>query len=294
MKIIPIESLSAGMRLGRDLFGKNGVILLRRGVALTDSMIQSIRQLQYASIYVLDGIGDDVNLAEAELIQEDRRQTVIHVVKQTFIESLQSTKVSKNKGLDVNRIVAAAKEIVRTIMQNPGAVVALIDIKSFDEYTFQHSVNVCLLAVIIGKKLKLPTNNLEDLALGALLHDLGKMEIPSIILNKPGKLTEDEFDQVKNHPRAGFDATSGNPFISAHAKAVILQHHEKFNGTGYPKGLQGNNIHMNGRIVAVADVYDALTSDRPYRPRFLPHQALGMIQQGAGTQFDPNIVEAFR
>ncbi|HBN08091.1 MAG TPA: HD-GYP domain-containing protein [Cyanobacteria bacterium UBA8530] len=292
LKIIRVDSLKLGMQIARDLFGPNGIILLRRGVNLTEAMIRSISRLNYASIYISDGIGDDQSVIEAEVIPEAKRHEAVNIVKQ-FCAASSSNKLSQNAGLDVSSVVKAAKDIVQSVMENPNAVISLIDLKSFDDYTFQHSVSTCLLAVVLGRRVRLPIGNLEDLALGTLLHDLGKMTLPLTILNKPGKLTLEEFELIKSHPRAGFDLLSSNRFISAHAKAVVLQHQEKFNGTGYPKGMSGKDIHINGRIGAVVDVYDALTSDRSYRPRILPHRALAILRDGSGSHFDSELVDTF-
>ncbi|MGE5707255.1 MAG: HD-GYP domain-containing protein [Bacteroidota bacterium] len=293
MKIISVDSIQPGMQIARDLYGPNGVVLLKRGVSLTDAMIRSISRLNYSSVYIQDGADDEESLVEAEVIAESKRQETVQIIRQFCETSLKSSKFSSSTGLDVTSVMRAAKDIVQSVMSNPNAVISLIDLKSFDDYTFQHSVSVCMLSVVVGRRLRLPIANLEDLALGAMLHDLGKVTLPLDVLNKPGKLTSTEFDLIKTHPRAGFELLSGNRFISAHAKAVVLQHQEKFNGQGYPKGMSGQEIHLNGRIGALVDVYDALTSDRPYRPRMYPHKALQIIKEGSGTHFDPELVELF-
>lgn len=293
MKIISVEGLRPGMKVGRDLFGPNGTILLRKGVVLSEAIIQSIVRLKYASVYISDELDNDQAVHDAEVISEEKRHATIHIIKDFCSQSLTGAKFAQNTGLDVSSVVRAAKDIVEQVMSNPNAVISLVDLKNYDDYTFQHSVSVCLLTVLIGRRMRLAVSNLEDLALGALLHDVGKMALPLPVLNKAGRLTTDEFELIKTHPRAGFDMLAGNRYMSAHSKAVVLQHQEKFNGSGYPKGLAGTEIHLNGRIGAIADVFDACTSDRPYRKRMMPHRALQIIKESSGTHFDPDVVDVF-
>ena len=134
---------------------------------------------------------------------------------------------------------------------------------------------------------------LRELAVGALMHDLGKIIIPAEVLNKPGPLTAAEFEQVKQHSYQGFEILRQQGEIGLLSAHVALQHHERIDGTGYPRGLAGTDIHEYGRIVAVADVYDALVSDRAYRPRYLPHQAAEILVEESHTTLDDQVVRCF-
>ncbi|HBN09963.1 MAG TPA: hypothetical protein DD435_15415 [Cyanobacteria bacterium UBA8530] len=179
------------------------------------------------------------------------------------------------------------------ISENPEVSIRLVDLKSFDDRIFQHSVSVCILAVVLGKSLKQPLKNLEDLALGALLHDLGMMLLPPPIRKNQGKLTLAEMNLFKTHPREGFNLLGRFANISAQAKAFVLQHHERYNGSGYPKELSGIDIHLGARIGGLVDAYDDLVSDHPHRSRLLPHQALAVIKEGTGRLFDPDVAAHF-
>lgn len=160
-----------------------------------------------------------------------------------------------------------------------------------DQDTEGHSERVAALAVEIGREMRLEEAELRSMRLAALLHDIGKIGIPDAILHKPGPLNEQEWALMRKHPQIGYDILQNIPFLEP-ALDSILHHHEKYNGKGYPAGLNGDAIAVPARILAAVDVYDALTSHRPYRPAFSPERALEMILEQAGQQFDPEVVQA--
>ena len=183
--------------------------------------------------------------------------------------------------------------MVENILSNKDVVVSLVDIKSMDNYTYAHSVNVAVISLVLGISLNLSKEKLTYLCIGALLHDIGKSFIPNEILQKSGKLTNEEFEIVKNHPRYGYNFLGQFFSLSAHIKLITLQHHERFDGLGYPIGIGGENINYLARIVSIADVYDALTSDRPYKRAMCPSDSLEYIMSNYGTLFDPNMLDIF-
>jgi HD-GYP domain-containing protein (c-di-GMP phosphodiesterase class II) len=162
-----------------------------------------------------------------------------------------------------------------------------------DNYTYQHSVNVAVLSLVLGVQLQLNQHELYTLCMGALIHDIGKVLIPKDIILKPGPLTEEEFKTIKEHTTKGYDYLRGCLEISAPSRIVALQHHEKVNGNGYPDNIKNKSINRFARIVAIADVYDALTSDRPYRKAMSPSDAVEYIFAHGDTQFDYEMVKAF-
>jgi putative nucleotidyltransferase with HDIG domain len=177
---------------------------------------------------------------------------------------------------------------------NLGALTALaraVDAKS--SWTAGHSERVTTLSMNIGRAMGLPEEELDLLHRGGLLHDLGKIGVPGAILDKKGKLTDQEFAVIKSHPEKGVSILEPIPAFRA-ILSIVAQHHEWVNGRGYPRGLAGDEICRGARIVAVADVYEALTTDRPYRPGWHPHRALSYLEEKAGVQFDPEVVKAFK
>jgi len=189
-------------------------------------------------------------------------------------------------------IKSLVHNIVDEVAHNRDIMVNIIDIRAYDDYTYSHSLNVAVLSVVMGTMLGLNRKQLHDLTMGALLHDTGKMFIKKEILNKPARLTPEEFEEIKTHSERGYRYLCDQLEIPENARIVALQHHEQFSGKGYPAGLANTDIHLYGRICCVADVYDALTSDRPYRKSMLPSDAIEYIMSGYSTQFDPLVVDA--
>lgn len=172
-------------------------------------------------------------------------------------------------------------------------MINLSDIRTMDDYTFAHSVNVCILALLTGITLNYSRAALKLLGIGALLHDIGKVCIPLNILNKPGKLTPKEYKEICRHSELGYEMLRQQKGISQVSAQVALQHHERYDGSGYPQGLKGEDIHEFARITGVVDVFDALTADRIYRPAFPNYEAYEMLAAAGNFTHDYKIVEAF-
>ncbi|MFZ6846661.1 HD-GYP domain-containing protein [Undibacterium sp. RuRC25W] len=197
------------------------------------------------------------------------------------------------KAVDVGNAKEIVEEIADSVMRNPGALIGLARLKTKDDYTYMHSVAVCALMVSLAKQLGLGEEDAREAGLAGLLHDIGKMMISSDILNKPGKLTDDEFASVKLHPTAGYKMLLASDGVSQVALDVCLHHHEKMDGTGYPKGLKGEQISLLSRMGAVCDVYDAITSNRPYKQGWCPAQSIRKMAEWSKGHFDEKIFQAF-
>ena len=192
---------------------------------------------------------------------------------------------------DINDKLESANEQLKEAYY--GTIESLrLAVDAKDSYTRNHSDRVSYYSVMIGKQLGLTDADLEVLKQGALFHDVGKIGIPDAILQKPGKLTDEEYDDIKNHPSIGAKILAPAK-IFADLIPMVLNHHERYDGKGYPVGLAGEDIPLMARIVCVADSFDAMTSDRSYRPRFTVIAALEEIERCKGAQFDPLVVDAF-
>ncbi|MCL2216001.1 MAG: HD-GYP domain-containing protein [Defluviitaleaceae bacterium] len=187
----------------------------------------------------------------------------------------------------------ALGQVVAAVTADPSGLIHIHDLKSYDEYTYHHSMSVALLSVATGQAMGLDTKELLKLCRCAVLHDIGKQAIPLKIINKPGKLTTDEFFEMKGHALSGALRIKAKAVGDMDMWKAIMFHHEKFDGSGYPKGLKGEEIPLYSRIIAVADVYDALTSFRPYRDPMPPGEAYELICSEVGRSFDFNVVSAF-
>ena len=203
------------------------------------------------------------------------------------------TDVRMGNAIDIDRANGLVDEMAQSILRHPSALLSLVRLKNADEYTYMHSVAVCALMIALARQLSLPEEHVSEAGLAGLLHDVGKMSIADSILNKPGSLTDEEFAQVRRHPVYGAKILLVNqPAASALVYDVCLHHHEKYDGSGYPKKLKGEQISLFARMGAVCDVYDAITSDRPYKKGWGPADSLQRMAQWQG-HFDPKVFQAF-
>lgn len=193
-------------------------------------------------------------------------------------------------GLGAQRLV---EEISDSVARNPGALISLARLKTADDYTYMHSVAVCALMVALAKQLGLDEPEVRPAGIAGLLHDLGKAAIPGEILNKPGKLTDAEFAIIKSHPEEGHRMLLQGSGVDEVARDVVLHHHEKMDGSGYPKGLRGDEISLSAKMGAVCDVYDAITSNRPYKSGWDPAESLRKMAEWSQGHFDPTVFQAF-
>lgn len=200
--------------------------------------------------------------------------------------------VRMGRALNAKQAVTLVQEISASVARNPGALISLARLKNKDDYTYMHSVAVCALMVSLARQLGLKPEEVHGLGLAGLLHDIGKMEISLDIINKPGKLTDEEFAVMKNHSLAGHRLLQEGNGVGAIALEVCLHHHEKMDGSGYPNKLSGDQISLYAKMGAVCDVYDAITSNRPYRNGWEPAGALRKMAEWTNGHFDPVIFQA--
>jgi putative nucleotidyltransferase with HDIG domain len=224
---------------------------------------------------------------------EQEREVAAQVLtssRQAILTLFNQTRMGK--ALDVRQALPVVQEITASVSRNSGALLSLARLKSTDDYTYMHSVAVGALMISLGHQLGLSAEETRQAGLAGLLHDIGKMEVPANILNKPGKLTDDEFISVKKHAQAGHDMLRNVDGIGAAALDVCLHHHEKIDGSGYPFNLKGKQISLMAKMGAVCDVYDAMTSERPYKAGWEPGHSVKRMANSQG-HFDDSVLEAF-
>ncbi|MFG6487226.1 HD-GYP domain-containing protein [Roseateles sp. BYS78W] len=224
---------------------------------------------------------------EAEL---DRAAQVLNRSKVAVMALFGEARLGK--AIDSEVCLPIVEEVASSLARNPSAFVSLARLKTRDDYTYMHSVAVCGLMVALARHLGLPDDQVREAGLAGLLHDVGKMQMPLEVLNKPGALTDAEFSVMRSHPERGWDLLKEGTNVPAAALDVCLHHHEKMDGTGYPHKLAGEQISLLSRMGAVCDVYDAITSTRPYKNAWDPAGSLQRMSQWKG-QFDPIIFQAF-
>ena len=185
------------------------------------------------------------------------------------------------------------EEITDSVTRNPSALISLARLKTADDYTYMHSVAVCALMISLARQLKVDESLIRKLGIAGLLHDMGKAMMPLEVLNKPGKLTDDEFRIMKSHPEEGFKLLRDSQYVDEITFDVVLHHHEKTDGSGYPERLKDTEISLYAKMGAVCDVYDAITSNRPYKSGWDPAESLRKMAEWANGHFDPTVFQAF-
>jgi len=219
-----------------------------------------------------------------------RASRIVAKGREAVVSMFQEARMGK--AIEAEAAAPLVEEISNSMLRNPGALVSIARLKTADDYTYLHSVAVCALMIALARQLGLDEQQTREAGMAGLLHDLGKALIPAAVLNKPGKLTEAEFAVVKTHPEEGHKLLLAGNGASEVARDVCLHHHEKFDGSGYPAGLAGEAITLYARMGAVCDVYDAITSNRPYKAGWDPAESIRRMAEWKG-HFDPAIFQAF-
>ncbi|MBS0442061.1 MAG: HD-GYP domain-containing protein, partial [Proteobacteria bacterium] len=196
------------------------------------------------------------------------------------------------RALDTEKCLPLVDEIATSVWRNPGAIVSLARLKTHDDYTYMHSMAVCALMVSLGRQLGMDEASAREVGMAGMLHDMGKAAMPLEVLNKPGKLTDAEYEIMKTHPQHGYELLQEGKGVGEVALEVTLHHHERPDGRGYPHGLAGDALTRVARMGAVCDVYDAITSNRPYKAGWDPAESIAKMASWAG-QFDTEIFQAF-
>ena len=222
-------------------------------------------------------------LETAEVIQREAQTAVRNIMDD----------VRMGKSIESERVKKVVNSMVDSILRNQDALVSLTQMKNYDEYTFLHSLDVCILALSMARHMSLSRDEMMEIGIGALLHDVGKMRIPPQILKKPATLSETEWVEVRKHPIYSLEIMEASHDLPDKSKELALQHHERCNGKGYPSGMKGETIGLFGQIAGVVDFYDAITADRPYQKAIQPHEAIQQIYATGHGEFDRLLVERF-
>jgi HD-GYP domain-containing protein (c-di-GMP phosphodiesterase class II) len=308
VRLIPLRSVPTGAPLGRDITGsrEDGIPLLRAGTPLTARFKQALLRAGIHSVYVDDESSRGIN--PRPVLSDATRAIATAAVASTFElvrEALESGVPLTGEMLATAE--SAASRMANEVGDDGDVALALADLSGADGYTLQHSVDVAALGILIGQRLyrergyidyrgqrsfEKIERRLTALALGLLLQDIGKLAIPREVLEKPGPLSDNEWRAMRMHPVTGANLLRSDS-ISLLVKATVRSHHERWDGEGYPDGKYEDEIHEHARIGAVADAYDAVTSERRWAPARPAHEGVRLIREGRGSVFDPEIVDAF-
>lgn len=280
MRFLSIGNVLPGMRLARPLYGAKGEILLRENYILTEGSLKRLIELEFNGLYIEDEISEGIFIEDV-------------VNEQVRLETASKLETIVSKNGNFAEMKPLIYNIVDSIILNSEVVLNMSSLRTHHEYTYSHCVNVGILSASVGAKLNLDREKLVQLGIAGMLHDIGKKDIPIELLDKKDKLSVEEFETLKEHPENGFKMLLNTRGISSVSKVGVLQHHERFDGTGYPKGLKGKEITEFGRILAVADTYDAMTSDRAYRSAISPSETMEYLMGDGNRLYDFDIIECF-
>ncbi len=308
MRLISSRSIRDGVELARDVVaGPPGTApLLRAGVRLSERYVGLLTRSGIGSVWIEDELGADLEIAEP--LTAETRGKVHRATGEALREA--SAALRSGSGMPnavVDSLAGVAEAMVGDLLDVPDAALVLEDLHSFDSYTHRHSVQVTVLGLLIARRIWSQDGwtdfrgnrrrdrlegRLRKLGLGLLIHDVGKLAVPPEVLNKPGVLTPEEMAVMRTHPDAGVELLRGAG-LSPLVLSVVRDHHERPDGSGYPRGFEGRLVQEFPRIAAVADVYDAVTSERVYKPAGSPAVGVRVIREGAGGQFCEDVVRHF-
>ncbi|MBB6672342.1 HD-GYP domain-containing protein [Cohnella nanjingensis] len=294
MRMMPITSCRPGMKLGKRIFSEEGIVLLAEGVELTQGLLRRLGQCGIHHLYIQDPRTEGIEIPE--LISEDTHRQALQTVRGVFRDLIdfpgrRHTGTYPYVGKSVRQ---AMHQIMEELYRNRDAMIMLMGVQTVDHYLYMHSLNVCVYTTLLGIAHGYDSDSLLTLGLGAMLHDVGKTRIPMQVLLKPGSLSEEEFNQMKRHTEQGFHLLKDEPNIPLLSAHCAYQHHERLDGSGYPRGIKGDEIHEFAKWIAIVDSYDAMTSHRVYRHAMLPHRAVETLYAGSDSLYDTDMLSLFR
>ena len=293
MRLVTTRGLNEGNELAKPIYNDKGRVLVQSHVKLTRSIINRLLELGVTFVYIKDELSEDILIHST--ISEEVKADSINTAKSVF-KSFKDTGFKNNSFLldeTTQKMTSVIDRLINQIQSDDQVLTLMSDIFISDDYLFEHSVDVAIYSIALANELKFSQSEIRELGIGALLHDIGKVFIPEVILKKTSQLTDGEFETIKTHPELGFEylRKTDFPLLVAHC---AYQHHERLDGSGYPRGLKEDKIHKYGKVLAITDVFGAVTSDRVYRAAMLPQEGLEILYGGSGTLFDQDMVRTFR
>lgn len=290
-KRCPISEVTAGMVLGADVLSARGKVMLSANTILTEYHIERLICWGYDSLIIADDDTDDEYLRKKRqnerLLFRVRYQQTVVSLQQAF-EEIQFLREVPLKQMD-----DVADNVLTTLMTTPGVLIFLQALRNAESYTFQHSVNVAVIAGTIGRWLNCEREKLRNIVLAGLLHDIGKMRIAPEIINKPGKLSTREMQAMRQHPAFGYELLQRAKMANDQILLGVWEHHERMDGSGYPRSIAGESISEFARIIAIADTYDAMVSDRIYRSAQTPFSVIKTIFENMFDKLDASYCTVF-
>ena len=311
-KYVPLRIVQSGMMIDQAIIDRAGRVLIARRTRLEDFHIDALKKMGVTGIYTCEGTEDVKPADKPQELPEplQKKYEQVKVKDPAKVQISESVRSRVAQGVQylyqdtqspdfTNASRSITDDLLRAIEDNDAVAVDIGALKISDEYTFKHSVDVATMSMIVAQKYGLDDKQVYEIGIAGLLHDIGKSKVPNEILNKAARLTDEEFAIMKTHPQEGAKILKHtlkdleNDAYCEIAYDMAMYHHEKYNGAGYPEGIKGEEIPLSARIMAVADVYDALRSKRHYKEGFSKEKAVAIMEESKGSHFDPYIDELF-
>ncbi|NLM05285.1 MAG: HD-GYP domain-containing protein [Clostridiales bacterium] len=284
MRLVSIKKAKPGMVIGRNIYGADGRVLLKRNTLLTEGFIVKLKELGMYYIYIKEG--DEDKIVVDDVIREESRIKAINMTRQ-IVE-----KISKGQDFNVTKVKPLTNTIVDELLSDPNLMLNLVSIRAQSDYLYGHSVNVAVLSGIIGIALGYNREMLKDLTIGALFHDIGKIKLDKEIIEGKNISDSSKETEIRKHTEYGFEILRKNMEISLHSAHIAYQHHEMYNGNGYPRQLKGEEISEYARIVAIANTYEQFINDKVDND-IATISAVEYLTENCGIIFDPELVRVF-
>ncbi|SDK86892.1 HD-GYP domain-containing protein [Natronincola ferrireducens] len=291
MRIMDLTKVTEDYTLAVPIFSDQGKILLSKGVPLKPSLVAKLLEIGHTKVYIQDEFSQEE--LEDIIKPEVRQKAIGHIRK--LASTVKHPKKDLKDGFngDLTMAKATISTVIDELFSKKDIVIELLDLKTIEGYIYEHSVNVMIHSLVLGTTLGLNRSDLEKLALAAALHDIGMMFIPEEILRKNSPLTPEELKIIETHTTKGYEFLKTKTELSPIVRVASLQHHKRYNNSGYPKDISYADTHIFSKIIALADTFDAMTSDRPYRRATPVSEVLEFIMGSGGTLFDPTLTKAF-
>lgn len=281
-KLIKVKAaeLIPGDIIAKDVLSSTGTVLIKRDIVINEKVIQRLMKNYNETLFIFRKYGNEKGIESINIneILIDEIEDIVSNTSKKFLK--------KNK--NINQI----KKVIQDILINEEVIKLMLPIRALGEEIFKHSINVALYSITVGREMHFSINKLIILGTAALLHDIGMLNVPKEILLKTSPLSENEVNIIKKHPRHGFEVLQNTYKFNLEISTIILQHHEKYDGTGYPNKIKNDKIHYMSEIINICDIFDALTSERPYRAKFDKYESIELLMSSGDYYSNPNIMQA--
>lgn len=292
MRLIAVDEIKENDILGRSIYSEHSMLLLSQGVKLTAPLIDKLRKANIYYVYIEDE--ESKGLMPEMTIPPELKVKSVRKVEKLMKRHLSTMENPRTKYMD-EQVISGFQDIVKDLFDelrtSPERLYNMVELMGTDMYTYSHSINVTVLSIILSVAKGYTHDQVKNIALGALMHDIGKLRVNQTILKKPKRLDMSEFEEMKNHTIEGYELIREDLSLSGITKQIVYGHHERLDGSGYPRGLKGEQISEYVRIVTICDMFDAMTSDRVYQRRMPIYQAVDILMAEAVTRIDPNLLK---